>query len=297
MKGWWFTTRAKQLFCELYPDKVNADDTLPFMVLKHWFRHFLARWDVSPLSTTNRAQEQPDRKTQLVLTFYRSIQEAGQFPLSCIENMDWAPALFGLSSGKTYADKDSRTVWCRSVGGSEMEKRQATVQLTICADGEPRVRPVMIFCGTGQRVSRQEKQQYDHRVTVVFQENAWCDEATFLFWACHMWRPDVATRKLLVLDGCRAPLAASARSTLNIDCKMTMVAIGGSLTSVLRPLGVFFSRPFKTRTGDLFNDHLSSHLDDYTNGTIPAGRRGVLMCKVGWPGLDRLQCIPKAAYL
>ena len=35
VEGWWFTTRAKQLFRELYLDKVNADDTLPFKVSKH----------------------------------------------------------------------------------------------------------------------------------------------------------------------------------------------------------------------------------------------------------------------
>ena len=107
---------------------------------------------------------------------------------------------FDLNSGKIYADKGSKTVWCRSVGGSGMEKRQATVQLTIYADGEPRVKPMIIFRGAGQHISQQEKQQYDHRVTVVFQENTQCDEATFLFWARHMWRRDVATQKLLVID-------------------------------------------------------------------------------------------------
>ena len=54
-----------------------------------------------------------------------------------------------------------------------------------------------------------------------------------------------------------------------------MVAIGG-MTSVLQPLDVLFDKPFKTRTDDLFNEHLSSHLDEYTNGTIPA-KRHVLM--------------------
>ena len=62
VKGWWFNTRAKQLFRELYPEKVQQDDAIPFKVSTHWFRRFLNRWNVSLRATTNRAQEEPDHK-------------------------------------------------------------------------------------------------------------------------------------------------------------------------------------------------------------------------------------------
>ena len=47
--------------------------------------------------------------------------------------------------------------------GEGHDKRQCTVQLTIFADGEPRIKPLLIFKGTGQRISDREKRQYDPR--------------------------------------------------------------------------------------------------------------------------------------
>ena len=38
-----------------------------------------------------------------------------------------------------------------------MQKRQCTVQLTIFADGEPRVKPLIIFKGKGLRIPLREK--------------------------------------------------------------------------------------------------------------------------------------------
>ena len=75
--------------------------------------------------------------------------------------MGQTPLPFDLNSGKTYADIGYKTVWCRLVGGSGLDKRQATVQLTIFGDGMPRTKPLVIFRGTGQRITQVEKQDYD----------------------------------------------------------------------------------------------------------------------------------------
>ena len=186
VKGWWFKTRASQLFREVYPEKVGPDGDIPFAVSKHWFERFQERWKISLRSATNRAQEEPSSKEALVRNFHRRIRQEGEFELRNIANMDQTPLPFDLNSGKTYADKGSKTVWCRSVGGSGMDKRQATVQLTVYADGRPRVKPLVIFRGTGQRIKQQERQKYDCRVTVQFQPNAWCDEAMFVLGQAHV---------------------------------------------------------------------------------------------------------------
>ena len=68
-------------------------------------------------------------------------------------------------------------------------EKKCTVQLTVFADGVPKVKPLLIFKGTGLRIPDKEKQQYDSRVVVQFQENAWCDEKIMLFWVMHMWNP------------------------------------------------------------------------------------------------------------
>ena len=70
--------------------------------------------------------------------------------------------------------------------GEGHDKSQCTVQLTIFADGEPRIKPLLIFKGTGQRIPDREKRQYDPKVVVKFQENAWCNEEMMVFWLRNM---------------------------------------------------------------------------------------------------------------
>ena len=54
------------------------------------------------------------------------------------------------------------------IGHSGLDKRQATVQLTIFADGVDRVRPTIIFKGKGLRITTKEKESCDKRVRVTF---------------------------------------------------------------------------------------------------------------------------------
>ena len=91
---------------------------------------FMERRRLSLRATTNRAQVEPDQKQESVRLFHQAIRAAGEFPKSAIANMDQTPMPFDLNSGKTYAEKGSKSVWCRSVGGAGMDKRQATVQPT-----------------------------------------------------------------------------------------------------------------------------------------------------------------------
>ena len=101
--------------------------------------------------------------------------------------MDQTPLKFCFNpKGSTYNNTGEKTVWCRT-SGSGHEKRQCTVQLTIFADGVSHVKPLIIFKGTGQRIALNERKQYDGRVAVHFQENAWCDESIMLYWVQNMW--------------------------------------------------------------------------------------------------------------
>ena len=69
--------------------------------------------------------------------------------------MNQTPLPFSFASGEIYAETGLRTVWVQG-GASGMEKRQCTVQLTIFADGEPRVKPLLIFKGTGAQIPLRE---------------------------------------------------------------------------------------------------------------------------------------------
>ncbi len=63
--------------------------------------------------------------------------------------MDQTPLPFTFTDGETYADTGERSVWVHG-GQSGLDKRQCTVQLTTFADGEPGVKPLLIFKGKGK---------------------------------------------------------------------------------------------------------------------------------------------------
>ena len=72
-------------------------------------------------------------------------------------------------------------------GSSGLDKRQCTVQLTIFADGVPRVRPLVIFRGKGLRVTRNEQKAWERRVQVAFQPKTSCDESMMKKWISEQW--------------------------------------------------------------------------------------------------------------
>ena len=65
--------------------------------------------------------------------------------------MDQTPLPFAFSEGNTYADRGEQTLWVRGAA-SGLDKRRCTVQLTIFADGIPRVKPLLIFRGKGKHM-------------------------------------------------------------------------------------------------------------------------------------------------
>ena len=107
---------------------------------------------------------------------------------------------------KTYEVTNSKDVWCKP-GQSVLDKRQCTVQLTIFADDIPRIRPSLIFHVQELFIKNSEKKQWDKRVTIQFQKNAWCDEGFKVTWIQNDWGSyfsnpptPVSTDKLLIAD-------------------------------------------------------------------------------------------------
>ena len=70
--------------------------------------------------------------------------------------MDQTPLPFCFTNGSTYADTWDQTILVCG-GQSGLDKRQCTVQLTLFADGEPHVKPLLIFRGEGKSITFNEK--------------------------------------------------------------------------------------------------------------------------------------------
>jgi hypothetical protein len=174
--------------------------------------------------------------------------ELGQFELT-IANVDQTPLPFTLSKGERYNMRGATTVWHRGEG-SGLEKHQCTVQLTIFADGESRVKPLLIFRGKGLRISQAETRAFDHRVIVEFQPNAWCDEEMMLFWCRHIWKhpfsPDFRQQKLLIADVQRTQTTDNFKLCLQRETTTSVVLVPAGCTSLVQPLDVSFNSVFKS---------------------------------------------------
>ena len=73
---------------------------------------------------------------------------------------------------------------------SGLDKRQATLQLCIRAEGQQSVKPAIVFRGKGN-VSTEEKAQYDEGVDVYFQSCAWMDSEMNMQWVAKTLAPGI----------------------------------------------------------------------------------------------------------
>ena len=107
---------------------------------------------------------------------------------------------------------------------------------------------MIVFRGKGLRISDSEKRNWDHRVVVRFQENAWVDEDTMKFWVRHMWRPWTTlvdtSPKLLVADVHRAQKTDDVLKMFR-EYNTTIALVPAGCTSLVQPLDVAFNAQFK----------------------------------------------------
>lgn len=190
----WFRYTSTDVFHECYPEQVEK-----FRFSYGWFTGFLTRHRITIRFTTNRAQKIPQDYLTPIINFFRfnrrnlqlrdgdtiplTVESGraglGRVTLSRIANMDQTPAPFEYLSGRTYALKGCKTVWAKAEK-SGWDKRQATIQLTVLADSTM-LKPWIIFRGKGQ-LPEAELIQYDQRVTVKFNDEAYANEYIILEW-------------------------------------------------------------------------------------------------------------------
>ena len=287
VKHYWFRARAVQLMSELHPD-------VEFKFSPGWFDRFKVRNKISYRRSTNVAQTKPADMEDKIRAFHLEIRRVaaskdseepmGKFQLSTVANVDQTPLPFTFNGGQGYSKTGEKTVWHRGAA-SGLDKRQCTVQLTIFADGEARVPPLLIFRGKGLRISQVEKTKYDRRVRVQFQENAWCDEAQMLNWVNHIWKrpfsPDVEKPKLLIADVHKAQKTEKVLHALEA-CKTTVVLVPPGCTSLVQPLDVVVNANFKQIVDRLQTEHMQQNLEQYVNNSLSASQRRILI--TGWVG-------------
>lgn len=194
-----------------------------------------------------------------------SFQKVGwtsRFQLHQIANVDQTPLPFAFTNGPTYETTNSSTVWVRSAS-SGLDKRQCTVQLTIFADGKSRIKPLLIFRGTGKRIPLTEQLKYDKHVTVQFQPNAWCDEEAMERWIRTSWKPHVKEEILLVLDLHKTQKTDHVKQFLANAILLPFLFPLPVQISFSLELDVSFNAPFKKKVESAALQHIQDNLDGY----------------------------------
>ena len=286
MKG-----RLKLLSKELMKDMHPGEE---FKFSDGWFTAFKKRKKISYRSTTNTSQKTPNDYESTIREFHKTIRSLaskgekkgplGRYELKDIANMDQTPLPFTFNKGKGYDNTGTSIVWhCGAASG--LEKRQCTVQLTVFADGGC-LKPLLIFRGKGLRITAKEKKEYDSRVVVRFQENAWCDKGVMKFWINSMWnrpfREAQHRAKLLVADMHRAQTTDEVKELLEKYCHTSIALVPPGTTWLVQPLDVAINAEFKVIVARLQNEHMHENLNLYVENKMTASQRRVLITK--WVG-------------
>jgi hypothetical protein len=177
----WIRRHARLEFERLWPERVTIVEkkkVFAGMAFSNgWFAAFLKRKHLSLRQPTKRAQVVPgDYKDKITswLQFNRRAQAKFNFELSEIANMDQTPISFEFLDNRTYDTKGVRTVFVKQTG-SGWDRRQATLQILVHADGIQRCKPLLIFHGKNEDhrqkpkagTLRREYKLYDSRVEVI----------------------------------------------------------------------------------------------------------------------------------
>ena len=176
----WIRRHARLEYERLWPERVTIVKKRKVFAgigfSNGWFSGFLKRKRLSLRQGTKRAQAVPgDYKDKITswLQFNRRAQARSNFELSEIANMDQTPIAFEFLNGRIYDTRGIRTVFIKQTG-SGWDRRQATLQILVHADGIQRCKHLLIFHGKNEDHRqkpkagnlRREYRLYDSRVEV-----------------------------------------------------------------------------------------------------------------------------------
>ena len=168
-----------------------------FKASDNWFQRFKKRHNIAFRRRSNKKKAAASDGKETIQRFHRDIRTSlkttrrrhttqpdgkyGRWLPQNRYNVGQVPLPFVIEQDKTNEVKGSDQVWV-SQPSSGLDKRQATLQLCIRAEGPQNVKPAVVFRGKGN-VSAEEKGQYDKGVDVYFQKCAWMDSEINMQWA------------------------------------------------------------------------------------------------------------------
>ena len=206
-------------------------------------------------------------------------------------SIDQVPCNLREGDGRTYADVGSKRVWlvgCKQDDG----KRFCTLQVAArCANGSPNLprhgqaRLLVIFRGTGKRISPEEREAWHPDVWVRFQKKAWADEALCEDYALIEMAEITAAARLAgresvaIFDNLHGQTTEThLRNLARNRCKRHLLP--SNTTDELQLVDAGVGHALKTEMAHLHDDWLSKdgNLELWTTATnFPAWRKRVLV--------------------
>ena len=202
--------------------------------------------------------------------------------------MDEVPILFEFFDGYTYHPMGERTV-TGSITNTSWSKRQATLVLTVFADGLPRVKPKLIFHGVpGGQIWEREHQLWDPRVTVELSETAYNNEKLLLDWLRHELLPSLyGSDSLLVMDSATFHKTDEVRLLLK-EYNVLLAIIPPGCTGLLQPLDVAINKAFKALLREKLEAVLEAETDWDLRGRAAVSARRIAVTKAVGDTWDKL---------
>jgi len=220
------------------------------------------------------------------------MQHQKEFKLSEISNMDQTPIAFEFLDQKTYNSKGAKTIWVRSAR-SGWEKRQATLQIVLHADGIQRCKPLLIFKATGDKTGKPvdkkihaEWKLYDQRVVVQFNKKAYSNTDSMIQWIRHQFAYSSASvfrnweakhePRMLSLDVFKGQLNNKVLAEFKrINC--TCSFIPGGTTGFIQVCDVGINKVLKKRISDLADLHYDAHEQQWIENKYSVRQRRVML--------------------
>ena len=292
----WLKKKMKSCVEECY----GKEEASKFKRSQNWFQRFKKRHGISFRRRTNKKKQAADDGRQTIQKFHRDLREAvksrrrrlnstldvkyGRWTPKNRHNIDQVPLPFVVDREKTYDVTGNKQVWV-SQPSSGLDKRQATLQLCIRAEGDQDVKPAIVFRGKGN-VSSAEKTQYDQDVDVYFQPSAWMDSQLNQEWVKRTLIPGIGTspqEKVIFGDNVGFQQEKGFHEMCRKEINAIIYLLPENHTDKVQPIDAGFGKQMKAKIGEAMEEWLEEDENlDMWHDSLSAKQRRILVTQ--WTG-------------
>ena len=240
-----------------------------------WLSRFCTRYRISSQARTDHKSQSVEYRVGQVTNFiseYLDTQKSGpavdsvfgRFSPDRHWHVDQIPMPFSFPRTRSLNPIGTPCL-IKGLGSSALSKRQCSIHLTIRAQGEQIVPPVIIFAGLGKDQSEDEIRAWAelNHVLVYFQKKAWCDGAFFQWYLVNVFNKYVresgdVDEQLLLLDNLGSHQTERNRAQMK-DLGIVPLFLATHCTDVAAPIDHHVGCYLKVKIQALYDKDLEKN--------------------------------------